>query len=290
MDNFEGWTTNSGGLVPHTGGGTSNAGIWIRKLICLVPVQIARAENNGMVALRDGLQIPPYVSYMDNISLCSSIRFGFYDAVLTGWKGEIKVISTMGKQSTGKSYLLNHLSGSFLNVAGSRCTDGVWMTIATKEGDSCLYVLLDSEGFGSFERSEQEHMLLSVLNAAVSNITILNKKDFSFDKDTESLFRCFQRGINLIKQDKKLFKGLLYIAIKDVDRVDIEDLIGEFNMKLKQLCLKYKENFISKMYDGQFQIGPMAHYIRSDYYTESLMALAETCMKLTHAMIMVPPS
>jgi hypothetical protein len=41
---------------------------------------------------------------------------------------------------------------------------------------SCLYVLLDFEGLGSFERSEQEDMLLSLLNAAVSNITIFNKK------------------------------------------------------------------------------------------------------------------
>ena len=40
----------------------------------------------------------------------------------------------------------------------------------------CLYVLLDFEGLGSFERSEQEDMLLSIFNAAVSNITIFNKK------------------------------------------------------------------------------------------------------------------
>ena len=33
-------------------------------------------------------------------------------------------------------------------------------------------MLLDFEGLGSFERSEQEDMLLSVLNAAISNLTI----------------------------------------------------------------------------------------------------------------------
>jgi hypothetical protein len=35
----------------------------------------------------------------------------------------------MGKQSTGKSYMLNQLSGSCFDTSGGRCTDGVWMTV-----------------------------------------------------------------------------------------------------------------------------------------------------------------
>ncbi|KAH9289242.1 hypothetical protein KI387_033359, partial [Taxus chinensis] len=176
-------------------------GMWFRKLICLVPLQIVRAEINGMVALKDGLQIPHDINYVDSVSLANSVRFGFYDTVLNSWKGKIKVISSMGKQSSGKSYLLNHLSGSLLDVSGGRCTDGVWMSISTtedsshaydQEDDRCLYVLLDFEGLGSFERSEQEEMLLSVLNAAISNLTIFNKKDFHLDKDTDSAFKRFQ--------------------------------------------------------------------------------------------------
>ncbi|KAH9292305.1 hypothetical protein KI387_042516, partial [Taxus chinensis] len=157
-------------------------GIWIRKLVFLVPIQIARVEKNGMVALRDGLQIPPNVSYGDIVSLANLIHFGLYDVVLNSWKGKIKVISSMGKQCSGKSYLLNHLSGYFLDVAGSRCTDGVWMTITAREehgeGDGrCLFVLLNFKRLGNFERSEQEDMLLSVLNTVVSNLTIFNKKE-----------------------------------------------------------------------------------------------------------------
>lgn len=157
---------NQGKLVPM--------GRWIQLLMCLVPIQIARAENNGLKPLVDGLQIPSNANYADALSLAGMIRFGFYESMLESWVGEIKVISSMGKQSSGKSYLLNHLSGSLLDVAGGRCTDGVWMTMRpTRE---CLYVLLDFEGLGSFERSEQEDMLLSIFNAAVSNITIFNKK------------------------------------------------------------------------------------------------------------------
>ena len=79
----------------------------------------------------------------------------------------------MGKQSSGKSYLLNHLSGSHLDVAGGRCIDGVWMTV--RMDSKCLYVLMDFEGLGSFERIEQEDMLLSFLNVALSNLTTFNK-------------------------------------------------------------------------------------------------------------------
>jgi hypothetical protein len=149
-------------------------GNWVRQLICLVPIQITRAENNGLQPLLDGLQIPPHLTYVDSISLANLLRFGLYDAVLSQWDGKIKVVSSMGKQSSGKSYLLNHLSGSLFDVAGGRCTDGVWMTV--RMDSECLYVLMDFEGLGSFERTEQEDMLLSVLNAALSNLTIFNKK------------------------------------------------------------------------------------------------------------------
>ncbi|EFJ31667.1 hypothetical protein SELMODRAFT_408444 [Selaginella moellendorffii] len=179
-------------------------GDFLRRLSCLVPVQIARAENNSLRPLINGMRMAADVNYADSISLAEIVRFGLYDAVIQSWNGPVKVISSMGKQSSGKSYLLNHLSGSLLDVAGGRCTDGVWMTTCTAE--DCLYVILDFEGLGSFERSEQEDMLLSILNAAVSNITVFNKKDFHLDKETEALFDRFQAGVSLVKQDEKLFK------------------------------------------------------------------------------------
>ncbi|GLJ34395.1 hypothetical protein SUGI_0691520 [Cryptomeria japonica] len=274
--------------LPLEDNAKTKMGVWVRKLVCLVPIQIARAEKNGMVPLKDGLQIPPDISYVDCVSLANQLRFGFYDAVFNSWNGKIKVISSMGKQSSGKSYLLNHLSGSLLDVAGGRCTDGVWMTLITSDqgdvpGDSrCLYVLLHFEGLESFERSEQEDMLVSVLNAAVSNITIFNKKDFHFDKDTESAFSRFQSGINLLEQDNKLFKGLFYIAIKDVDASDVHDLIQEFDEKIYQICIKSPENFILKMYGGNVQIDAMAPYNRSEYYQRSLSDLAQTIHKINY--------
>lgn len=161
------------GLAPSAGPEVQ-MGEWMRRLVCLVPIQIARAEHNALKPMVDGLQLSGNVDYVDAISLANVLCFGLYEAVFDSWSGPVKVISSMGKQSSGKSYLLNHLSGSLLDVAGGRCTDGVWMTL--REEDGCLYVLLDFEGLGSFERSEQEDMLLSILNAAISNLTIFNKK------------------------------------------------------------------------------------------------------------------
>jgi hypothetical protein len=112
-----------------------------------VPIQVARAEHNALVPLVDGLQLDGSVNYTDAISLANVVRFGLYETVFDSWMGPVKVISSMGKQSSGKSYLLNHLSGSLLDVAGGRCTDGVWMTL--RQADGCLYVLLDFEGLGS---------------------------------------------------------------------------------------------------------------------------------------------
>ena len=147
---------------------------WLRTLLCPLPIQIARAENNSLKPMIDGQSVPRGLVFANTEALASQIRLGAYEEILAQWKGPLKVVSSMGKQSSGKSYLLNHLSGSPLAVADGRCTDGVWMTV--REAGGCLYVLLDFEGLGSFERSEQEDMLLSVLNAAISSLTIFNKK------------------------------------------------------------------------------------------------------------------
>ena len=160
-------------IITETAGNISRDE-WIARLKCLLPIQIARAENNSLKPMIDGMNLSRDLVYADTEALANRIRFGVYDEVLAQWKGPLKVVSSMGKQSSGKSYLLNHLTGSLLSVSGGRCTDGVWMTV--REAGGCLYVLMDFEGLGSFERSEQEDMLLSILNAAISSLTIFNKK------------------------------------------------------------------------------------------------------------------
>ncbi|KAL3698231.1 hypothetical protein R1sor_012307 [Riccia sorocarpa] len=210
-------------------------GNWMRHLMCLVP-QIARAENNCLQPMNDGLQLSTSVDFVDAISLANVVKFGLYEAVINDWVGPIKVISSMGKQRV-------------------------------------LYILLDFEGLGSFERSEQEDMLLSILNAAFSNITIFNKKDFHLDKETEAVFQRFQNGVSLVKADSKLFRGLFHMAIKDVDNSDVEDLKKEFCSKIQQICSKSQENFLTKMYGGSVEICAMPFFNRPEYH-ESIRDIA----------------
>ena len=78
------------------------------------------------------------------------------------------------------------------------------------------------------------------------NLTIFNKNDFHLDKEIEVVFNHFQNGVSLVKSDKMLFKGLFYIAIKDVDLADVVDLKDEFCLKLLQICKRLREFFLTK--------------------------------------------
>lgn len=56
----------------------------------------------------------------------------------------VRVVSSMGEQSVGKSFTLNHLVDTSFAGSAMRTTEGVWMSVTpTKEA---LIVALDFEG------------------------------------------------------------------------------------------------------------------------------------------------
>ena len=89
------------------------------------------------------------------------------------------------------------------------------------------------------------------------------------------MFEKFQSGVNLVKKDDKLFQGLFYIAIKDVDVSDVEDLKGEFQDKILQICSKSRQNFLTNMYGGEVEIAAMPPFQRSEYH-DSIKDIATT--------------
>ena len=172
---------------------------WLKRVACLVPIQIARAEDNKLTPFSNGMKNEEVAGSKVSVAdLEDAIEFGLYEQILDSWPGPVKVVSSMGKQSTGKSYMLNHLTGSMFDISGTRCTDGVWMTLRITS--DCLYVVLDFEGLGSLERSPQEDMLLSILNAAISGLTLF-KTEFRVDQDTRDMFKRFRDGVEYIKGD-----------------------------------------------------------------------------------------
>ena len=67
---------------------------------------------------------------------------------------QIIVVSIMGAQSTGKSYLMNRIFGTRFTVASSRTTIGIWLSIIKTREQT--FLALDCEGLFSPDRTPKE--------------------------------------------------------------------------------------------------------------------------------------
>ena len=94
---WSGSATTLGRLIENGAGDsamvTAPLGSWLRKLLCLVPTQIARAQSNKLVPLVDGLAMTYETSgsVADAVSLAEGLRFGLCEEVIRAWDGPIKV-------------------------------------------------------------------------------------------------------------------------------------------------------------------------------------------------------
>ncbi|EGZ07710.1 hypothetical protein PHYSODRAFT_253899 [Phytophthora sojae] len=210
--------------------------------------------------------------------IAQSIRFGLLSPLLESWSGRCAVVTSMGNQSTGKSYFLNHLTGTSFAISGSRCTDGAWMSLRFVSAN-ILLVVLDFEGLGSFERSEQEDIFLSVLNASVSLFTVF-RMESRFDKDLDNLFSRFQKGVQLIKNDPRLFRGLLYMSVKDVNLNDRRGVYSELKAKMNAIFKSSREHFLMEMYAGSLQINCAPPFGTIEYYQSMEKDSAATLLKI----------
>ncbi|CAB4389102.1 unnamed protein product [Rhizophagus irregularis] len=204
-------------------------GEWIIQLCCLIPIQIAVTRNNLFQPLKDGLSSNEnYLieleddNHVDIIS--KNISFGWYEGIFKHFGNKkVKVISIMGEQSCGKSFMLNHIVGTTFDGSAMRCTEGVWMSLVNTQ--ECVYVALDSEGLNSLERTPQEDMFLALFNTVVSNL-ILFKNQFAINRDI-SMFQKFQ---------------------DDVPKLDRDYITREFQSKIDQLFSEeVEDNFITRM-------------------------------------------
>ncbi|KAG6610713.1 RxLR effector candidate protein [Phytophthora cinnamomi] len=227
---------------------------FVQMLITFLPVQICRAEANALTVLNDGVDQSPdsfemELSTWEAADIAETIRFGLLSPVLRAWQGRCVVITSMGKQSTGKSYFLNHFTGSAFAIAGNRCTDGAWMTLRIMQ--NIMFVILDFEGLGSIERTNQEDVFLAILNASLSMFTIF-RMEMRMDKEIDGLFTMFQKGIGLLKDNEHLFQGMLYMSVKDVNPDDGRGVVYEFQRKIQTLLeANPDQNFVTEMYSGE---------------------------------------
>ncbi|KAF9228234.1 hypothetical protein BS17DRAFT_850512 [Gyrodon lividus] len=246
-------------------------GEWVVDMLCLIPIHLALARDNRFVPLKDGVYSPEVEKSLlgaDINRIVDSISFGWYESIFQSYMADkpVRVVSSMGEQSVGKSFTLNHLVDTSFAGSAMRTTEGVWMSVTpTKEA---LIVALDFEGVHSIERSAQEDTLLVLFNTAISNL-VLFRNNFALSRDITGLFQSFQSGSTVLDPvaNPALFQSTLVIIIKDVVDSDKTEIAREFSLKFQQIVQEEQDaNFISRLHGGKLNIIPWPVIESREFY------------------------
>lgn len=236
-------------------------GEWLVDLLCLIPIQIAVTHDNRFVPLKDGVvsaALERRLLGAEVGQIVDALSLGWYESVFQSYMASkpVKIVSSMGEQSVGKSFCLNHLCDTSFAGSAMRTTEGVWMSVTPTE--SALIVALDFEGVHSIERSAQEDTLLVLFNTAISNL-VLFRNNFAMSRSITGLFQSFQSSSTVLDpaSNPQLFKSTLVIIIKDVVDSDEEEIVREFSTKFQKIVEDEQDaNFISRLHAGQLDIIP----------------------------------
>ncbi|KAH9056526.1 hypothetical protein EDB87DRAFT_1636600 [Lactarius vividus] len=232
-------------------------GEWLVDLLCLIPIHIAVCRENRFVPLADGV----LSAELERSLLGAEVNKISYMA-----SKPVKVVSSMGQQSVGKSFSLNHLVDTSFAGSAMRTTEGVWMSVTPT--DDALIVALDFEGVDSVERSPQEDMLLVLFNTAISNL-VLFRNNFAFSRDISGLFQSFQSSASVLDPaaNPTLFQSTLVIIIKDVVESDKHEITREFSTKFQKIVQQEQDaNFISRLHGGKLEIIPWPVIESKEFY------------------------
>ncbi|KAI6030357.1 hypothetical protein EDC04DRAFT_2572165 [Pisolithus marmoratus] len=258
------------------GGATWNvsqyrAGEWIVDFLCLIPIHIAVTKDNRFIPLKDGVYSPSLERELLGAGInriVDSISFGWYESLFQSYMATkpVRVVSSMGEQSVGKSYALNHLVDTSFAGSAMRTTEGVWMSVTPTEKE--LIVALDFEGVHSIERSAQEDTLLVLFNTAISNL-VLFRNNFALSRDITGLFQSFQSSATVLDpaENPSLFQSTLVIIIKDVVEADKAEIGREFSLKFEKIVQDEQEaNFITRLHAGRLNIVPWPVIESKEFY------------------------
>ncbi|KAI9455502.1 hypothetical protein HD554DRAFT_2207426 [Boletus coccyginus] len=246
-------------------------GEWLVEFLCLIPIHLALARDNRFVPLKDGVYSPDLERSLlgaDVNRIVDNLSFGWYESLFQSYMASkpVKVVSSMGEQSVGKSFALNHLVDTSFAGSAMRTTEGVWMSVTpTKDA---LVVALDFEGVHSIERSAQEDTLLVLFNTAVSNL-VLFRNNFALSRDITGLFQSFQSSSTVLdpNANPSLFQSTLVIIIKDVVDSDKAEIVKEFSLKFQRIVQGEREaNFITRLHAGKLNIVPWPVIESGEFY------------------------
>ena len=238
---------------------------WINMFLTILPIKVLKLENNEIKLIQYNKVYAVKKKEMTVSQLSDEMNFEYLEGVINKWEKNVKVVTSMGRQSTGKSYYLNHLLDVMLTSSPKRCTTGCYMTIRIK--DDCLYVVFDFEAFETLARSSQEDTMLAMLNFAITNLCLFKSERAGLDKGIINLITNTYSQYSKIKWSNciDLFHGQLVFIINDVDRDDEKPAAEEFSSQInylkkrimKSLCTAIKvwpsPNFQTRRFQNSFK-------------------------------------
>ena len=240
----------------------------IKTVISRVPLQLCTIDMGTLVPLNDGKR-----DKMDHLSSKSfriemkarEISFSYLDHILMDIDENIKIIGVIGRQSTGKSYLMNKIFRTRFSVAAGRCTDGIWMSYAYLGNQH--FIILDCEGLFSDQRTEDEEIKLISFLAAVCDVTILSQ-DLGFSRFQDRLFSALSQAVDKISKNDKLFKGILLVAMRDISDGGANEASSAAEKKFSDLQKKGKSDFLEKLFSNKFTVQLLHHFENSNFESE----------------------
>ncbi|OJA15113.1 hypothetical protein AZE42_09078 [Rhizopogon vesiculosus] len=243
------------------------AGEWLAEFLCLIPIQIAVTKENRFIPLKDGVystEVEKSLLGADVNHIIDSLSFGWYESLFQSYMAKkvwiawiyfhfrvtdftpcnlkpVKVVSSMGEQSVGKSFSLNHLVDTSFAGSAMRTTEGVWMSVTPTEDAQELYLILQ----------------------------VLFRNNFALSRDITGLFQSFQSSSSVLDPaaNPSLFQSTLVIIIKDVVDSDTAEITNEFFLKFQKIVQNEQEaNFISRLHAGQLTIIPWPVIESQEFY------------------------
>ncbi|KAL0206555.1 hypothetical protein P9112_001862 [Eukaryota sp. TZLM1-RC] len=223
---------------------------FILRWIEVVPIQVARIDAGTLLPLFDGVSSSDWLQTEQGNGLTAqeiakSIRFGTLELIFNAFPFlAVNVVVAAGSQSSGKSSFLNHMFNHFFDVAGSRTTQGVWFGVRVFEG--CIWVAIDLEGLGSFERTSQEDCYQSLFGAALAKSFVL-RTTHHFDRFIESCLNSWSEAGTVLADGDDLFKGVLVMTPRDVSFNASMEVIQDFTDHLNPIW----DNSLRETSNGQ---------------------------------------
>ncbi|CAD8084762.1 unnamed protein product [Paramecium primaurelia] len=224
-----------------------------------VPLQLCTIENSNLIPLNDGFRQQSQTQTIISVDQkVKQLHLGFLEDHLSNYNNKIFVVGIIGKQSSGKSYLLNRVFGTRFSVSSARCTDGVWGSIAYIEDQT--FLVLDCEGLFNGARTDKEEIKILAFLTALCDITILNS-DLTFNRHFNELFNHLVEASKQLN-DEKLFKGILYYILRDVSSNDNSGAEKELLKNLERLKESGTEEivFLKRLFNNKFAVEKLVNY------------------------------